>query len=204
MASENTKDISREQVAAALIAQGEDPTAERIEIAVRQQSDQARNIETQEYAKKVLARFAGNERVSDLYDDDEQFANAIRDLAGPDFEYPDFSHLTVSQASKKAEAMAARSLDSSLAGSRKEVGFALAGRRFKSEDWSMIGFHPTETVAADAMKSSADKRNLAVMPAEVYFAANGNVRQWNRLGEPIAERKAPEVRQEQSSPSPDM
>ncbi|WP_420213372.1 hypothetical protein ACN8ZM_39825 (plasmid) [Burkholderia aenigmatica] len=66
---------------------------------------EVRKIETQEFAKKVLARYVGNERVSDLYDDEEQFANAIRDLAGPDFEYPDFSHLTVAEAIKKAEKM---------------------------------------------------------------------------------------------------
>lgn len=66
---------------------------------------QHQNIETQEYAKKVLARYAGNEKVAELYDDDEDFANAIRDLAGPEFEYPEFSYLTVAEATKKAEAM---------------------------------------------------------------------------------------------------
>lgn len=68
--------------------------------------DAARNIEAQEYAKKILARYARNEKVEDLYDDDEQFANALCDLAGSEFEYPEYAGLNVGQAIAKATKMA--------------------------------------------------------------------------------------------------
>lgn len=55
------------------------------------------NIPTQEHARACLNRYAANEKVSDLYDGDEQFAKALHDLVGPDFEYPDFAHKTVGE-----------------------------------------------------------------------------------------------------------
>lgn len=48
-------------------------------------------------AVSVLKRLPSNEKVSDLYDSDEQLANALRDLIGPSFEYPDWSHKTVGE-----------------------------------------------------------------------------------------------------------
>lgn len=69
-------------------------------------------------------------------------------------------------------------------GRRMEVGFALAGRRFEVQDWGLINFHATETLAMREMEGSSDARILAVIPAEVQFAANGNVRLWNCLGSP--------------------
>lgn len=47
------------------------------------------NIPTQERAKAYLKRYSLSERVSDLYDHEDSFANALRDLIGPGFEYPD-------------------------------------------------------------------------------------------------------------------
>lgn len=49
----------------------------------------------------MLARYANNERVSDLYDEEETFANALHDLIGPDFEYPDWAHKTVGEILKQ-------------------------------------------------------------------------------------------------------
>lgn len=60
-----------------------------------------RNIETQEYARKVLARYANNERVSDLYDEEEAFGNALHTLIGPGFEYTDWAHKTVGEILKQ-------------------------------------------------------------------------------------------------------
>lgn len=57
----------------------------------------AANIPTQKHARAYLKRYASNEKVSDLYDSDEQLANALRDLIGPSFEYPDWSHKTVGE-----------------------------------------------------------------------------------------------------------
>ncbi|AZG12155.1 hypothetical protein ACUXAV_006458 [Cupriavidus metallidurans] len=81
-------------------------------------------------------------------------------------------------------------------GRRMEVGFALAGRRFEVQDWGLINFHATETLAMREMEGSSDARILAVIPAEVQFAANGNVRLWNCLGEPVAQRRDPPSQQE--------
>lgn len=47
--------------------------------------------------KSVLATYPGNARVHELYDHDDTFADALRDVVGPDFEYPDYSHKTVAQ-----------------------------------------------------------------------------------------------------------
>jgi hypothetical protein len=63
------------------------------------------SIDVQADAKKVLSRYAPGEKVANLYDDDQDFADALRDLAGPDFEYPDFSWLTVREAATLAERM---------------------------------------------------------------------------------------------------
>lgn len=61
--------------------------------------------DTREWAATVLQHYAEGDKVSDLYDDDGQFASALRVLAGPDFEYPDYSYLTVDQATQKAKRM---------------------------------------------------------------------------------------------------
>ncbi|WP_334043574.1 hypothetical protein [Burkholderia ambifaria] len=55
-----------------------------------------------EVARNVLNQYAGVERVSNLYDSDQKFSGALLDLAGTDFEYPDFAHLSVADAVKKA------------------------------------------------------------------------------------------------------
>lgn len=47
--------------------------------------------------KSVLATYPGDARVHELYDQDDKFADALRDVVGPDFEYPDHSHKTVAQ-----------------------------------------------------------------------------------------------------------
>lgn len=81
-------------------------------------------------------------------------------------------------------------LNPSLAATRKDVGFALAARKYEFQDWGLIALHPEQTDAVCALETSSDPRNLVVMPAEVYFAQNGNVRLWNVLGEPVAVREA--------------
>ncbi|HEP6430584.1 TPA: hypothetical protein VDB83_004907 [Burkholderia cenocepacia] len=55
-----------------------------------------------EVAANVLKGYAGVERVANLYDSDQKFSGALGDLAGTDFEYPDFAHLSVAEAVKKA------------------------------------------------------------------------------------------------------
>ena len=59
------------------------------------------NIPTQERARAYLKRYTASDRVSDLYDGDEEFANALHDLIGPSFEYPDWSHKTVGEILKQ-------------------------------------------------------------------------------------------------------
>ncbi|KVV07446.1 hypothetical protein [Burkholderia ubonensis] len=58
-----------------------------------------------EAARNILASYAGVERVSNLYDNDMEFSSALRDLVGEDFEYPDFSHMSVAEAIKKADSI---------------------------------------------------------------------------------------------------
>ncbi|MBA9859233.1 hypothetical protein [Ralstonia insidiosa] len=53
-------------------------------------------------ARAVLSGYA-YQRVADLYDQNPEFANALRVLAGPEFEYPDYSYLLVRQAISKAD-----------------------------------------------------------------------------------------------------
>lgn len=54
-------------------------------------------------AKKVLSRYRSSDTVAELYDDDQEFATALRDLIGADFEYPDHSHMTVAQILARAD-----------------------------------------------------------------------------------------------------
>ncbi|WP_157131263.1 hypothetical protein [Burkholderia pseudomallei] len=54
-------------------------------------------------ARQTLSHYADGDRVSDLYDGDNDFADALRTVAGPGFEYPDFSWMTVGQARRHAE-----------------------------------------------------------------------------------------------------
>ncbi|MGX0608633.1 hypothetical protein [Ralstonia pickettii] len=53
-------------------------------------------------ARAVLSGY-GYQRVADLYDQNPEFASALRVLAGPEFEYPDYSYLLVRQAIAKAD-----------------------------------------------------------------------------------------------------
>ncbi|CAJ6611449.1 Uncharacterised protein [Burkholderia pseudomallei] len=83
-------------------------SAEEVRAAIEKQPE-ARNARLdwiREVARNVLAGYAGVERVSNLYDSDMKFSGALRDLAGEDFEYPDFSYKSVAEAIKKAESMA--------------------------------------------------------------------------------------------------
>lgn len=54
-------------------------------------------------AHDILARYPTDVTVQDLYDIDDKFASALRELAGQDFEYPDFAGLTIDRARAKAE-----------------------------------------------------------------------------------------------------
>ena len=44
----------------------------------------------------LKTRLLGSEKVADLYDDDEMLREALSTLF-PDFEYPDFSYMTIDQ-----------------------------------------------------------------------------------------------------------
>lgn len=50
-----------------------------------------------EFAKQTLDFYSPDPKVSELYDEDDDFASALNDLIGPDFEYPDWSHKTVGE-----------------------------------------------------------------------------------------------------------
>lgn len=52
------------------------------------------NISTRLKAYKYLASYSRMGKVSDNYDNDTSFANALNDLI-PGFEYPNYSHMTV-------------------------------------------------------------------------------------------------------------
>lgn len=53
------------------------------------------------YAAAFLGSYVSYLRVNELYNDDELFAEALRDLIGPDFEYPDWSHKTIGEVLEK-------------------------------------------------------------------------------------------------------
>ncbi|MBR8427286.1 hypothetical protein [Burkholderia cenocepacia] len=78
----------------------------RAAIEAQPEARNARRDWIRAVARNVLAGYAGVERVSNLYDSDMKFSGALRDLAGKDFEYPDFSYKSVAEAVKKAESMA--------------------------------------------------------------------------------------------------
>jgi len=61
-------------------------------------------------ALDVLRAFPGESLVSDLYDNDKEFAEAINDVFGDSFEYPDFSHRSVASVVKMAAKEVAKSL----------------------------------------------------------------------------------------------
>lgn len=61
-------------------------------------------------ALDVLRAFPGKSFVFDLYDNDKEFSDAINDVFGESFEYPDFSHRTVAQVVKMGEKEIAKSL----------------------------------------------------------------------------------------------
>lgn len=54
-----------------------------------------------EFAKQTLDFYSPDLKVSELYDEDDDFASALNDLIGPDFEYPDWSHKTVGEVLEK-------------------------------------------------------------------------------------------------------
>lgn len=49
------------------------------------------------YAAAFLGSYDRYLPVKELYDEDEDFAAALKQLIGPDFEYPDWSHKTVGE-----------------------------------------------------------------------------------------------------------
>jgi hypothetical protein len=51
-------------------------------------------------AEAYLARIANSDRLADVYDDDEMLQSALAVLF-PDFEYPDFSHLTLAEIERR-------------------------------------------------------------------------------------------------------
>lgn len=53
-------------------------------------------------AEAYLKRLSSSEKVHELYDEDEIFASALHTLF-PDFEYPDFSHLSVGEVLQRYE-----------------------------------------------------------------------------------------------------
>lgn len=56
-------------------------------------------LRAEQYLKN---RVPAHDKVSDLYDDDEMLQSALCTLF-PDFEYPDFSHLTIREVIKRYE-----------------------------------------------------------------------------------------------------
>ena len=74
-----------------------------------------KNVAALDWKKKmkaldVLRSFPGQALVSDLYDNDKEFAEAINDVFGDSFEYPDFSHRSVASVVKMAAKEVAKSL----------------------------------------------------------------------------------------------
>lgn len=51
-------------------------------------------------AYKVLATYPGTEKVADVYDTDDEFSSALTTLI-PNFEYPNFSFLTIKEVKSK-------------------------------------------------------------------------------------------------------
>ncbi len=70
-------------------------------------------------------------------------------------------------------------------------GFAVAAKSIHG--LHMVTFRTTQPEAEAAMRDSTDKRALCVMPAEVRYAANGNIRRWDVKGAPVAERERVEI-----------
>lgn len=66
-------------------------------------------------------------------------------------------------------------------------GFVLAAVRWSSSH--LRSFHLTRDEAESAMNDSTDIDDLNVLPANVRFAKNGNIRYWRSTGEPVAHRK---------------
>jgi hypothetical protein len=56
-------------------------------------------------AEHLLQRFGAHEKLADLYDDHEDLQDAMQALF-PDFEYPNFSHLTIGQIQRRAKGAA--------------------------------------------------------------------------------------------------
>lgn len=54
-------------------------------------------------AEAYVKQYPQFEKLADVYDDDEMLASALNTLI-PQFEYPDFSHLTVGDVFKKYQA----------------------------------------------------------------------------------------------------
>ena len=57
----------------------------------------------EDFAKSYLSYYSPDLTVKELYDCDRNFAEALADLLGPGFEYPDWSHKTIGQVLKIVE-----------------------------------------------------------------------------------------------------
>lgn len=55
----------------------------------------------QGFTRAFLGYYNPSVEISELYDEDDDFAVALSDLIGPDFEYPDWSHKTVGEVLEK-------------------------------------------------------------------------------------------------------
>ncbi|WP_157763866.1 hypothetical protein [Paraburkholderia aromaticivorans] len=92
---------------------------------------------------------------------------------------------TAGELLKPAGSMTGQEIDD---GAERTVdGFVLATVRWSGSQ--LRSFHLTRDEAVSAMNSSTDIDDLNVLPANVRFAKNGNIRYWRSTGEPVAHRK---------------
>lgn len=57
-------------------------------------------------------------------------------------------------------------------------GFAVVARRYGGD--VLLGFSTDESAATRSMQQMIDSDPLRTIQAEICFASNGNVRQWNK------------------------
>ncbi|MCA8198474.1 hypothetical protein [Burkholderia vietnamiensis] len=154
--------VPAEEIVGALAVLGEDdPSAERVEqlqlqlgadglppdspseaivkaVAAAQQFASAR---------QTLSHYADGDRVSDLYDSDDEFADALRTVTGPGFEYPDFSWMTVGQARRHAERSRSETMPVDAPNPDPRLRVVLLNNRGESV-WQMHSEDPQEALSA--------------------------------------------------------
>lgn len=163
------QELSGEEIATALAALGEDATAERVEelrvrIDVRSLptgnrhdalltavETARRNLDAHEgalaTAQRTLLRYHDGDRVSDLYDSDDEFADALRTVAGPGFEYPDFSWMAVGQARRHAERSRSETMRVDAPNPDPRLRVVLLNNKGESV-WQMRSEDPKEALSA--------------------------------------------------------